>query len=228
MLLSKLKKISELILNEKYSEIVPRHTPEEYASLRDSIDMEGQKDPIVINNKGVILDGYTRYEILQNLGREIETRVKQFSNIKDEEYYVIETNLNRRHLNAFQKVELSQKLHDQIRKQLKDRQRLGENYNGGDGKNLNWRKELSKKIGIGENQCQQGMALIKRNDMETIMNLREGKISIEKAYRDTIYSGSHPTDAQRKYMSHGLECPRCHHKASRKNFIVTNGVPNNG
>ena len=54
-----------------------------------------------------------------------------------------------------------------------------------------------------------------------------GKNSIEKAYKETIYSEpSRELMTKRKYMSHGLECPMCHHQAERKYFVVAKGVSN--
>ena len=214
-----MKKI--LKINEQYLDSVPRPTVEEYKSMRDSIDMEGQKDPIVINDKGIILDGHTRYDILTSLGREIDYRIKQFDNIEDEKYYVIECNLNRRSFNAFQKLELSQKLQDQIRKQMKDRQRLGENYDGGDGKHLNWRKELSKRVGIGENTCQQGYAVLKSNNIELITNCREGKLSILEAYR---VIRPDPTYVVRKpgYKKGKVQCPHCETIMGRSEWKIIN------
>ena len=54
-----------------YLDLVPRPTTEEYTVLKESLILEGQKDPIVINSKGIILDGHTRYEILTDIGKKM-------------------------------------------------------------------------------------------------------------------------------------------------------------
>ena len=103
-----MKSINSLKINEHYWDLVPRPTAEEFTCLQSSIILEGQKDPIVINKKGVVLDGHTRYEIMRDLGKkEIDVRIKDFETPEEEELYVIASNTNRRQLNAFQKIEMS-------------------------------------------------------------------------------------------------------------------------
>lgn len=216
--MKELTKISKFKVNEEYLGIVPRPTKEEYKSLRDSIDVEGQKDPIVVNSQLTILDGHTRHEILCNLGREIEYRIKDFDSIEDERYYVVETNLNRRQLNTFQKIELSRILYEDIRKQLKERVKKFANRGDPEGKHLTWRKILSKQIGVGENQCQQAMALIKHNDFELLCNLREGKISIEQAYMGIRTEKTAKQIIADKYAKRKIRCPMCSHVGQRKEF----------
>jgi len=221
--LNELKKTFSIIRSEEYEKLIPRPSAEEYKSLRDSLDMEGQKDPIVVTSKGIILDGYTREEILENLGREIEYRIKDFKNINDEKYYVIETNLNRRQLNSFQKIELSRLLYEDIRAQLKERSnkyaRSGNAHTPApDNKHLKWRELLSARIGVGETQCQRAMALIKKNDFITLRNLREGMISIDQAYRDMTI-GLVPIELVRKKSSlKEIVCPECKYHGSRRSF----------
>lgn len=204
-------------IKEDYLDLVPRPNKEEYQSLRDSLDMEGQKDPIVINSKGIILDGHTRYEIIRNLGREVDYRIKDFDNLNDERYYVIETNLNRRQFNAFQKVELAMILSDDIKRQLRERNKSGGGRHESDGKHLSWRKELSKRIAVGENQCQQAQAIIKANDPYLLANLRENKISIEQAYL-TIRPGqlSSAEKKRRSNIARKYECPMCKSHIQKK------------
>ena len=90
-----------------YLDLVPRPTKEEYTVLKESLILEGQKDPIVVNKRGIILDGHTRYEILTDIGKkdnEIDIRIKDIEDADEEELYVMSSNSNRRQLNVFQKI----------------------------------------------------------------------------------------------------------------------------
>jgi len=59
--------ISEIILNGQYKGIIPRPSAEEYEVLKGNIKAEGIKIPLVINSKNDLLDGYTRYQIAEEI-----------------------------------------------------------------------------------------------------------------------------------------------------------------
>jgi hypothetical protein len=59
-------------INEEYADLLPKLSEEEYGSLKSSIKKNGlrflNKYPIIINNQGVILDGYHRFKACEELG----------------------------------------------------------------------------------------------------------------------------------------------------------------
>lgn len=61
--------------------------------------------PTVVNPEGVIFDGHNRYEICVELGLEPKCEVSTFEDPLLEKF-VIESNLIRRHLTTFQRVEM--------------------------------------------------------------------------------------------------------------------------
>jgi ParB-like chromosome segregation protein Spo0J len=95
---------------EEYSTLTPPMSDLEYGSLRSSIQEHGQYVPIVVNQDGVILDGHHRYKACHELGIKPSVLVRQFENPLQEKEFIIESNLNRRHLNEFQRIELQNKL----------------------------------------------------------------------------------------------------------------------
>ena len=78
--------------------------------LKESIARDGLYVPIIVNQNGVILDGHHRYKACKELDKlpipldKIE--VRYFDNPLYEKLFVININLNRRHLNDYQKVKL--------------------------------------------------------------------------------------------------------------------------
>ena len=80
------------------------------SSLKSSIQEQGQPFPIVVNQDGVILDGHQRNKVCRELGIKPTIIVRQFENRLQEKKFTIEVNLNRRHLNEFQRIELQIKL----------------------------------------------------------------------------------------------------------------------
>lgn len=99
----------EISINEDYFDAVPRPNKSQRKALKESIKREGLLDPIIVNEKGVILDGYTRYEICQELSITPKYEIKKFKTKTEEKQYVITSNMRRRHLNDFQILELLEK-----------------------------------------------------------------------------------------------------------------------
>lgn len=98
-----------LQVNNEYQDLVFPLSPQEYSSLKDSIQSNGQYVPIVVNSQGVIRDGHHRYKICKELLLDPVTEVKSFPDKLSEQLFVIDCNLKRRHLNSFQRVELALK-----------------------------------------------------------------------------------------------------------------------
>ena len=120
---------------EEYRSLAPRPSGDDLDLLRASMRERGfdESFPIIINPRGVILDGHTRYEIAKELGiEEVPVEVKEFDNELDEKLFVIDANLSRRHLNIAQKAELGLKRLEIERERAKERQRkAGELYHRG-------------------------------------------------------------------------------------------------
>jgi len=55
---------SELIIKDEYASLVP---PEEYQSIRQSMEDDGQWVPIIVNAQRIILDGYTRFRACKEI-----------------------------------------------------------------------------------------------------------------------------------------------------------------
>ena len=108
----------ELISNtvkvkDEYAALVPPLTQNEYNILKNSIKKSnGNIVPITINRDHFILDGHHRYRALQELGLIPKIEVEEFATEIDQKEIIIDLNLNRRHLNDFQKAELGYRLHE--------------------------------------------------------------------------------------------------------------------
>src|SRR5947209_15212871 len=95
----------------EYEKIVPRLKPEEYQQLKSSIAENGLYHPIIINKDGFVLDGHHRVRACLELGieekkQELKFEVKSFDNPYLEKIFVIDTNLTRRQLEPYSRVEL--------------------------------------------------------------------------------------------------------------------------
>lgn len=109
----------KFVRNEIYYKSVPRPSYEENRALDLKLIERGQLEPIVVNPKMVILDGYSRFELLEARGKIIKYVIRKFENDEKELEYVVEVNVMRRHLTPFQKIETLYYLYIERKRELK-------------------------------------------------------------------------------------------------------------
>jgi N6-adenosine-specific RNA methylase IME4 len=178
-----------LIINPEYKVLIPEPSLQEYQQLKSSIQQEGIYHPIVINEHNEILDGHTRYKICQELGIPIKITVRQFADKLLEKRFVIESNLSRRHLNAYQKAELGVPLLAIERKLAKQRQGTRTDLDETslpNGRNLSRytrqsTTQVAKKIGLSGRNFQRALYLMENASEGLKVKLRNGNISINAA-----------------------------------------------
>lgn len=168
---------------QTYYDLVPRPTKEEFDVLKESLMLEGQKDPIVVNSKGIILDGHTRHEILNEIGiedKDIEYRIKDFPDADEEELYVMSSNSNRRQLNPFQKIEMYYKKYLEFKRQAADN-----HINSCHDKKYPVGGSVVRYatfLGVGSRRVGDAIKLIENADELTLLKLRNGTETINTAY----------------------------------------------
>lgn len=174
--------MTTLKYNREYEKLVPKPTREEYDSLRASIEKDGQFYPIVVNEDLEILDGHTRNAILYVMKKEPKYVIKKFENKLLEKKFVIESNLRRRHLNNYQKIELGIPLL-QIEKELAaKRQEKGKTLASNDAKGKS-AQIVAKKIGISTATFERGEKIFKSAPPKIKDQVRRGSLSINSAYK---------------------------------------------
>jgi hypothetical protein len=118
-----------LTIDDEYASLMPAMSDSDLEVLKISIQERGQCVPIVVNQDRVIIDGHLRHRACQELGKKPAIIAKQFENRLQEKEFIIESNLNRRHLNEFQRIELQIKLEsiesELAKKRLSDPGKIG-------------------------------------------------------------------------------------------------------
>jgi len=111
----------ELKVREEYLRLLPPLPPAEYEALKNSIRVNGLLNPIIVNPEGVILDGVHRYRACMELNIEPKYVIKKFNDPLEEKKFIIESNLMRRQLTKFQRIEAALPLIEIERKLAKKR-----------------------------------------------------------------------------------------------------------
>ena len=90
---------------EKYKNAVSRPNTDEMRALDMKMIEKGQLEPIKVNRKMWVLDGYSRMELLEARGIPIKYEFRDFQTEEAEFEYVVETNVMRRQMNDYQRIE---------------------------------------------------------------------------------------------------------------------------
>lgn len=185
--------MKELTINPSFKSLIPPLTQEEYALLRQSIDEEGCRDPLVVWNN-TIIDGHNRYEICQELGVSFKIDERVFESEYKAMVWIINNQLGRRNLTDFQRAELVTKKKDLLLEKGREKQReAGERYGEkhprevlsfNDRTSHNTQHELAKEVGMSTGKFAQAEQLIKEAPEEMKQELRAGTKKIGEAYRE--------------------------------------------
>lgn len=187
----------QIKVDEEYFDIVPRPNNKERRGIKQSILGDGQLTPIIVNEKGIILDGHTRFEICEELRIKPKFIVKKFKTKKEERKFVIMTNIARRSLTKFQKIEMAWEIYENEKERAlvrmswrSDKQSQAEGTQKGTKVKLpdhlkkqgNSGEIFAKYMDTGHTVIGQVEWLKNHAKKATLQKLREGEISISRAY----------------------------------------------
>jgi N6-adenosine-specific RNA methylase IME4 len=169
-------------INKEFKKLIPNLTEEEYKGLEESIKSEGCRDTIITWND-FIIDGHNRYEICSKYGIKFKTISKEFNSENEVKEWIILNQINRRNLTTIDKFELAQKLEPIIQQKAKEQQGHRTDILANLPKSVNTRKEVSEMFGLKERNYDK-LKEIKEKTPEKLIDIKDGKISINKAHKD--------------------------------------------
>lgn len=187
--------IDDLIIDKEFENLLPVLTPDEFEKLEKSILNNGLLDPIKVwqdpeTNKWLIIDGHNRYKILKKnsikWNRWCDYKIIYETDLptrEDVKRWMLEQQLGRRNLSEAERYEIVQKFKSIFEKKAKDNQ-----SSGGKGlsnlSKVNTRKEMAKAVGVSEGTYQKMDKVMQSDNEELKQNLREKKVSVDKAYKE--------------------------------------------
>lgn len=175
----------KLKISKKYRSLFPRPSKETYNAMKEDIQIHGQHVPIYHNKKGIILDGYTRLNIVKELGRKPLTELKDFDNEIDELDFIFSLNLQRRDLNPLQKFEVYQNLYFELRKKSLKFQ-SGSRYRG--KASADWTNAIiSKKTGVPYGEIDRIVYLKKYATEQQLDKVRNNEMKIGTLHSEIRY-----------------------------------------
>jgi N6-adenosine-specific RNA methylase IME4/ParB-like chromosome segregation protein Spo0J len=100
-------------LNQKYQDLIPRLTAEEYSQLEKNIVANGCMDKIKVNKNNTILDGHNRWRICLKNDVKFEVEVLELGGEEAEKKWIYEHQLGRRNLTSEQRDMILGKLYNE-------------------------------------------------------------------------------------------------------------------
>lgn len=179
---------TELKINPEYETIVPPQTNKEYEELKKSIAERGQYNSIAYNEDFEVLDGHHRFKAMKELGLKIrmEALPRKFASKLHEKLFVIDTNLQRRQLTPYVRIDLALKKEPILKAIAKGHMSLGGQGLPISATLVNVREDIAKDARVGHNQVDQVKVIKQFADEETKQRLIAGDSTINKEYQEII------------------------------------------
>ena len=184
---------SNLTVSEEYYNLLPKLLEKSFETLRQSIKEKGLFYPIVVNSRGLILDGYHRFKACKELDRKPEFIIRDFEGKLLEKEFVIEANLKRRHLTIWQKIELGKVLleieQEKAKQRMSDAGKIGRDKQLGVGSIEHPPSEgkardiVADKVGLSGTTLQRGLWLLDNAPKEEIEKAKQEDIAISRLYK---------------------------------------------
>lgn len=180
----------KITVNDEYANLVPKQSADEFEALKASLREIGPIYAIVVNTKGIVLDGHHRYQACQELGIRCPYVVMNFNDDPLlEKQFIMETNCNRRHLTKLQRIELAYKM-EPLYKELARRRMLAGLKNVASSSVQNCTSDekgrvidlCAKAAGVSGSLYNMGKSVLQNGPPEVIQEVQAGRMSIHEAY----------------------------------------------
>ena len=184
------KKLYELEVNSSLATVMPQLQELELNLLAKSLMEEGCRDPLVTWN-GVIVDGHNRYRICREHQIPFNFIETEFEDVSDAKKWIIRNQLARRNVPDFVRCELVLPLEEELKAEAERRRKkaistfrqTGETVpNLAPSKPPKVRDEMAQMAGVSHGTIGMVKKIVSDADEDTKEQLRDGKMSIYKAY----------------------------------------------
>ena len=176
-----------LQIKEEFKTLIFKLKDSEYKELEKSCLEYGIRDAIV-TWQGYIIDGHNRYEIAQKHNLHYKTIEMQFDSDENVKGWMILNQLGRRNLNKYQRSILALQYEQYYKNKAKQNKGINQySFLPNLAKpKINTRKEISNLAEVSHGTLDKVKRIQERASDEVKKKLYDGKISIDKADKDTI------------------------------------------
>lgn len=181
------KAMHELEIDPEFEAVNDPLEEESRNRLKGNIKRDGCTESLYTWNK-VIVDGHNRYSICKELNIPFSVVEMEFSDREEAILWMIDRQLGRRNLSKFKQGELVLRYEKLYAKRARENQGarndLEGNFAPNSERSCRTVKKMAERAGIGHDTMNRIRKLAEEADEDTKKQLREGKISVNKAYTD--------------------------------------------
>jgi len=182
--------MKDIIINDKFKELIPPLSAEEFAQLEFNLIQDGCREPLVLwSGRNILIDGHNRHQICDANGIYFDTIELDFESEREVEIWIIRNQFGRRNIPSFVRAELALKLKPKIAEKAKENK--GNNQysilqNSAESKPVDTRKELASIAGVSHDTINKVERILDCADDETKQKLRSGEVSVNKAFSSVV------------------------------------------
>jgi len=178
----------DLKIDPELRDLIPPLTDGEYASLKESIEKDGCREPLTIwKGQNIILDGHNRYEICRDLQVPFNTIEIELPDINAAKIWMIKNQKGRRNLAESQWAMLAVKLEALYAEEAKGRMgsRTDLGLNLGQGEFGRSAEKAAKDMGVSHQTVSFAKQVSNRGIPDLVKLVESGYASVSSAARAT-------------------------------------------
>lgn len=196
-------------IDNEFKNLIPPLSTDEYKQLEENILRDGIRDPLVVwSQEEILVDGHNRYEIAQKHNLPFATKCVDFKDRDEAMLWIIDNQNGRRNLVPMVRTELKLRkkeiLSRKAKKQQGARTDILSTLSKSSFEPINTRKEIARSANVSEGTVHKVETILKKGSDETKQAAREGKISVNEAYKRTVKENAPPKpdpyDAKAKHQ----------------------------
>jgi DNA-binding CsgD family transcriptional regulator len=176
------------VIDEEFRSLIPPLTPEARGLLEESLLAEGCRDPLPVwpqpDGPSILFDGHNRYEICQQHDLPFAVIEVQGIATRDEaKVWIIRTQLGRRNLTDFQRIELAERLRSMLEQKARDHQGARTDLRQNVAGSQDTKQAIAAIAGVSRETVRKAEVIMEECDEPTKEALRRGKRKIHGVYQ---------------------------------------------
>lgn len=184
-------------IDNEFKSLIPPLSADEYKQLEKNVLRDGIIDPLVVwAQEEILVDGHNRYEIAQKHNLYFATKYVDFKDRDEAMLWIIDNQNGRRNLVPMVRTELELRkkeiLSRKAKKQQGARTDILSTLSKSSFEPINTRKEIARSANVSEGTVHKVETILKKGSDETKQAAREGKISVNEAYKRTVKENMPP------------------------------------
>lgn len=204
-------------IDPEFQSLIPPLTADEYSQLEENCLRDGILDPLIVwhvpNGDDILIDGHNRYRISEKHGG-LPYKIERMTfDVRDDvKAWIIQNQLGRRNLSAYDRSLLALKLKPVIAEQAKEQQssHTGQGYQKSD-KAVHTAKQLAKIAGVSHDTIHKVETIEAGKDDRLKEQVRTGEVSINQAYM--IAKGVPPNKSPQATRKEHMEAVKAEHES---------------